>query len=245
MVCPAVVSSPDNSGITNHVELKISQNQIDVHATDAGVAPSPATLAVINNANLSFTRGLIWLEDVHYNADKAESGPNVPSQKQHTFVWDNVAFDGPFTYRDFSYDAQAFCHNQGQLSEVGEGRSTEYHRRREYCRSTLMLLPACRDERAHGASRHACERSGTRKAVNQRLHPSSIAHSLIFLLQPLLFAATRTTLLTKQGRRRRRTSASACCCEYLLARFLFTSRYVITTALRSRCSHSPESALLP
>ncbi len=26
-------------------------------------------------------------------------------RRQHTFVWDNVAFDGPFTYRDFSYDA--------------------------------------------------------------------------------------------------------------------------------------------
>ena len=112
-----VVSPPDTgatglgvtgySGITNHIELKISQNQIDVYATDAGVVPSPSTLrhiAVITNANLSFTRGLIWLEDVHYDADKA-SGPNVPSQRQHTFVWDNVAFDGPFTYRDFSYDA--------------------------------------------------------------------------------------------------------------------------------------------
>ena len=45
---------------------------------------------------------MIWLEDVHYNADKGRGGT---SQKQHTFVWDNVAFDGPFTYRDFSYDA--------------------------------------------------------------------------------------------------------------------------------------------
>jgi len=89
----------------NHVEIKISQNQIDVYATDAGVAPSPATLrkiAVITNANLSLSRGLIWLQDVHYNADK---GGNGPSQREHTFVWDNVAFDGPFTYRDFSYDA--------------------------------------------------------------------------------------------------------------------------------------------
>jgi hypothetical protein len=79
-------------------------NQIDVYATDAGVAPSPATLrkiAVITNANLSFSRGLIWLQDVHYNADKTDG----PSQREHTFVWDNVAFDGPFTYRDFSYDA--------------------------------------------------------------------------------------------------------------------------------------------
>jgi hypothetical protein len=103
-----VIAPPDNSGTTNHIEIKISQNQIDVYAADAGVAPSSATLkhiAVITNANLSFTRGLIWLEDVHYNADKGESRPDALSQKQHTFVWDNVAFDGPFTYRDFSYDA--------------------------------------------------------------------------------------------------------------------------------------------
>ena len=99
-----VISPPEDQGIMNHVELKISQNQIDVYATDAGVAPSPSTLrkiAVITNANLSFSRGLIWLQDVHYNSDKTAG----PSQREHTFVWDNVAFDGPFTYRDFSYDA--------------------------------------------------------------------------------------------------------------------------------------------
>src|SRR6266550_9187228 len=39
-----VVSPPDNSGITNHIELKISPNQIDVYATDAGVVPSSSTL---------------------------------------------------------------------------------------------------------------------------------------------------------------------------------------------------------
>jgi len=103
-ILDCVIASPDNSGITNHVELRISQNQIDVYATDAGVTPSPSNLkriAVVTDANLSLTRGLIWLEDVHYNADKGD----LPSQKEHTFVWDNVAFDGPFTYRDFSYDA--------------------------------------------------------------------------------------------------------------------------------------------
>src|SRR5262249_30321858 len=99
-----VISSPDNSGITNHIELQISQNQIEVYATDAGVAPSPSTLRhipVITNRKFNLSRGLVWLEDVHYNADKGAP----PSQKQHTFVWDNLAFDGPFTYRDFAYDA--------------------------------------------------------------------------------------------------------------------------------------------
>lgn len=99
-----VIASPGPNGPLNHVELRISQNQIDVYATDAGVAPTPATLkhiAVVTDANLSFTRGLIWLQDVHYNADKGVA----PSQREHTFTWDNVEFDGPFTYRDFSYDA--------------------------------------------------------------------------------------------------------------------------------------------
>jgi hypothetical protein len=94
-------------GQMNHVELRISQNQIDVYATDAGVAATSATLkhiAVVTNANLTLTRGLIWLEDVHYNGDKILD-PARPSQREHTFSWDNVAFDGPFIYRDFSYDA--------------------------------------------------------------------------------------------------------------------------------------------
>jgi fibronectin type 3 domain-containing protein len=101
--CVIEASGP---GQMNHIELRISQNQIDVYATDAGVAPTPATLrhiAVIANANLTLTRGLIWIEDVHYNADKGDA--TRPTQRQHTFSWDNVAFDGPFVYRDFSYDA--------------------------------------------------------------------------------------------------------------------------------------------
>ena len=85
----------------NHVELRVSQNQIDVYATDAGTTAPLKHIAVIGNANLTLTRGLIWLEDAHYNADKGGS----PSQRMHTFVWDNVAFDGPFTYRDLSFDA--------------------------------------------------------------------------------------------------------------------------------------------
>lgn len=127
-----VIAPPDNSGVTNHVELRISQNQIDVYATDAGVTPSVANLrriAVVTNANLSFTRGLIWLEDVHYNADKAVGeGQGSVSQRNHTFVWDNVAFDGPFTYRDFSYDAldanQPAASNTVNLGKASPGNQT-------------------------------------------------------------------------------------------------------------------------
>jgi hypothetical protein len=96
-----VVASPDESGSLNHVEVQVRQNQIDVYATDAGTVAPLKHIATITNANLTLTRGLVWLEDAHYNADKG----SPPSQRQHTFVWDNLAFDGPFTYRDLSFDA--------------------------------------------------------------------------------------------------------------------------------------------
>lgn len=100
------VIAANGPGQMNHVEIRISQSTIDVYATDAGVIATPTNLkhiANITNANLTLTRGLVWIEDVHYNAMKGDSAR--PSQQQHTFAWDNVAFDGPFTYRDFSYDA--------------------------------------------------------------------------------------------------------------------------------------------
>ena len=94
--CVIGSSGPGNM---NHVELHISQSQIDVYATDAGTMAPLKHIAVVPNANLSFTRGLIWIEDVHYNAAK------FGGQAQHTFAWDNVGFDGPVLPRDLSFDA--------------------------------------------------------------------------------------------------------------------------------------------
>lgn len=106
-ILDCVIESSGPNGGMNHFELRISTNQIDVYGTDAGAAPSPTTLrhiAVITNVNATFTRGLVWIEDVHYNGDKILDTTRA-SQRVHTFAWDNVAFDGPFTDRDFSYDA--------------------------------------------------------------------------------------------------------------------------------------------
>lgn len=129
------VISSSGPGDMNHIELLISQGGIDVYATDAGVTASPTTLrkiATITNANLTLTRGLVWLEDAHYNADKGiRTDWPVPSQRNHTFSWDNLAFDGPFTYRDFSYDAPdalvpdvaTNTTDLGKLSFPGQGSS--------------------------------------------------------------------------------------------------------------------------
>ncbi len=91
-------------GQLNHYEVQVSQHQIDVYATNAfsgalNVAVTPLVhLATIPNANLGFTRGVVWLEDVHYNGNKFNS------QGLHTFVWDNLEFDGPVLPRDLGFD---------------------------------------------------------------------------------------------------------------------------------------------
>jgi hypothetical protein len=100
----SVTLSPGPNGPLNHVELRIAQDRIEIYASDAG----SKTLKLINtveNANLPITRGLIWIQDGHYNAEKAHEGdPSLPDQRIHTYTWDNVAFDGPATYRDLSFD---------------------------------------------------------------------------------------------------------------------------------------------
>lgn len=106
-ILDCAINSPDNSGIMNHVEIRVSQTQIDVYGTDAGTTTPLKHLAVISNINLGLTRGLVWMNHAQYNADKdfVDGADHLPTQREHTFRWDNLAFDGPFTFRDFSYDA--------------------------------------------------------------------------------------------------------------------------------------------
>lgn len=104
MVTPLDCVTEDRNGPNggmNHVEVRVSANQIDVYATDAGTTAPLKHIAVITNTNMTFTRGLVWFEDMHYNADKG----GTPSQREHTFAWDNLAFDGPVVARDLAYDA--------------------------------------------------------------------------------------------------------------------------------------------
>ena len=98
--CVVEPAGPD--GGFNHVEVRISQSQIDVYATDAGVTTPLKHIASITGANLTFTNGVIWIDDAHYNADKGPT--DRPSQRVHTFAWDNVAFDGPLLSRHLSFD---------------------------------------------------------------------------------------------------------------------------------------------
>jgi len=92
------VKASSGPGDMNHFELRVSQNEIDVYGADAG-STTLRQIAAITNAPLTLTRGLVWLEDVHYNGNK-----DGPDQGTHTFTWDNVAFDGPVLPRDLAFD---------------------------------------------------------------------------------------------------------------------------------------------
>jgi hypothetical protein len=86
------------NGELNHVRVTVSQSRIEVFMTNPG---SRAEFKIASYAvNLSFTQGLVWLSDAHYNACKDDAG-----QCDHAFAWDNLGFDGPKTYRDLSFDA--------------------------------------------------------------------------------------------------------------------------------------------
>lgn len=87
----------------NHFEVRLSQDHLEVWGTDAG-ATDLKQLAVADGLDLAFSKGLVWLDDVHYNARKAIEPCECGTQFDHTFVWDNLGFDGPETYRDLGYD---------------------------------------------------------------------------------------------------------------------------------------------
>jgi len=100
-----------------------------------------------------------------------------------------------------------------------------------------MMVKVCRGSlslpyRSKHTSRDSIGCIALDVVVRVSLYPTTMP---IFLLQPLLiaalFAAHSDNIADKTDRRRHRTSASAYCREYLLARFLSTSRYMITTAL--------------
>jgi hypothetical protein len=89
-------------GQVNHFEIKVSQNQIDVYGTNAytpgQAVPALVHIATIPNVNLGFTRGLVYLEDAHYNGNK------FGTQGNHTFTWSDLGFDGPVLGRDLTFD---------------------------------------------------------------------------------------------------------------------------------------------
>jgi hypothetical protein len=86
-------------GVLNKFQFKISQNRIEVWASDAG-ATDPTDLVRIAEAdvNLPFTRGYVHVSHVHYNAEK------VDVSSFQTYQWARVSFDGPVLATPRAYE---------------------------------------------------------------------------------------------------------------------------------------------
>jgi hypothetical protein len=105
------VKPPTQVGQVNHFEIRISSSSVQVWASDAG---STTTRQIASaSIQMPLTHGLIWIEDVHYNANKFDS------QGTHTFVWDNVGFDGPVLARDLGFDVLDATHTGTSGGSLG------------------------------------------------------------------------------------------------------------------------------
>jgi hypothetical protein len=87
-----------------------------VYGTDA-FTPGQPVPALVHIATipvaLTFTRGVVWLEDAHYNGDK------FGNQRTNTFTWDNVAFDGPVLPRDLGVEVANPTNPNASVNGVG------------------------------------------------------------------------------------------------------------------------------
>lgn len=95
--CVSSGSHASAVGALNHIHVEITSTTMKVYAT----APGSTVEKLIGSTHfptLNFSRGLIWMSDAHYNACKFDD------QCDHVFAWDNVGFDGPKTYRDYTFD---------------------------------------------------------------------------------------------------------------------------------------------
>jgi hypothetical protein len=104
----------------NHYEIAISTTHITIYATNPGQTQL-VTLADVNfPESLGFSKGLVWINDAHYNARKNGNPCDCAATYDHSFVWDNLGFDGPKTYRDLGYDVPLAAVQNGSCNQNGD-----------------------------------------------------------------------------------------------------------------------------
>jgi hypothetical protein len=80
----------------NHFQMKVSQNHVDLWASDAGGGNFRQIASV--NVALSFTRGYLSFQHAQYNAAKFNSTNTM------TYHWHAIGFDGPVLPLDRGYE---------------------------------------------------------------------------------------------------------------------------------------------
>ena len=89
-------------GSLSHFEIRLSQNHVDVYAsdfsTDNGQTFPNFKLIYSANIDLPFTRGYVYFNAKNHASIKYGYGPDV------VFHWDNIGFDGPVIAAPRAYE---------------------------------------------------------------------------------------------------------------------------------------------
>jgi hypothetical protein len=99
-------------GVRNHIEVHLSQQRLEVWASDAG-GSNFSLRAWQDNLNLPFTRGYVNFEHVQYNAAKESV-----SNQQH-YEWANLGFDGPVLPTPLGFDVADSLGWRGSNENLG------------------------------------------------------------------------------------------------------------------------------
>jgi hypothetical protein len=97
-------------GHLNHFELRISQDHVELWASDFDDPDSFQLRATETDLDLPFSRGYVHFQHAHYNAAKdglegcEEGVPDTCPTPTQTFRWDNIGFDGPTYPTPRGYD---------------------------------------------------------------------------------------------------------------------------------------------
>ncbi|MDX2055803.1 MAG: hypothetical protein SFV15_25595 [Polyangiaceae bacterium] len=101
----------------NHFELRLAKDRLELWASDYDDPQNTKLRTVVNDLDLTFTRGYVHFQHAAYNAakdcncsgcDECGDPPRVqplayPSRSQ-TYRWDNLGFDGPTYPTPRAYD---------------------------------------------------------------------------------------------------------------------------------------------
>jgi hypothetical protein len=74
----------------NRIEVRIGDRAIEVRASEPNDPASLHRVALISGLDLPVERGYVHLEALGHDAAK------IGGSSDHTRVWDDIAFDGPF-----------------------------------------------------------------------------------------------------------------------------------------------------
>lgn len=109
---------PTMPDMKNHFNIRISQSQIEIWASDPGGANFQEYF-VAPGLNLPLTRGYVHIEHSQYNALKFDTSPSATGQQ--TYHWDNIGFDGPILPADRTYSVPDALTPGGDPSSINLG----------------------------------------------------------------------------------------------------------------------------